>query len=101
MDDRDEFDPEDFFHPPLSDELDLHTFRPNETKSVVEEYLSVCSQEGILGVRIIHGKGKSVQKTIVQRVLQRNPLVIEFYDAAPESGGWGATIVQLKKSTEV
>lgn len=91
---RDETD--DVFHIPITDELDLHTFRPRDIKSVVEEYIFECLQNDIYRVRIIHGKGKSVNKKIVASLLSKHPNVTEFFDAPPGSGGWGATIALLK-----
>jgi len=87
---------DEIFHFPITDELDLHTFQPSDVKSVVEEYLYACQNEGITRVRIIHGKGKSVQKNIVRKLMQKHELVREYHDAPPGSGGWGATIVYLK-----
>jgi DNA-nicking Smr family endonuclease len=80
---------------PIEDSLDLHTFAPPEISAVVEEYLFQCYQKGFREVRIIHGRGRGVQRRIVRRVLEVCPLVAGFRDALPEAGGWGATIVQL------
>jgi DNA-nicking Smr family endonuclease len=80
---------------PIDGVLDLHTFHPSETHSLVNDYLNECFRAGIKEVRIIHGKGKSVQKSIVHSVLKKNPLVSSFSDASPEAGHWGATIVTL------
>ncbi len=87
---------EEAYHLPITGELDLHTFRPDETKSAVEEYVNECARHGIRFVRIIHGKGRSVQKQIVRSVLSRHPLVVQFSDAPPEQGGWGATTAEIK-----
>lgn len=92
----DEFDPNEPLHIPLTDELDLHTFHPKETKSLVEEYIIECVRLRFRRIRIIHGKGKSVQKHIVSKALEKNPHVESFSDAPPGSGGWGATIAILK-----
>jgi DNA-nicking Smr family endonuclease len=81
---------------PIEDSLDLHTFAPREVREVVEEYLFQCHKKGFQEVRIIHGRGTGVQRSIVQSLLDKHPFVQRFRDAPPESGGWGATVVYLK-----
>jgi DNA-nicking Smr family endonuclease len=81
---------------PIEDSLDLHTFSPKELKAVVEEYLFQCHQKGFKEVRIIHGRGKGVQRQMVRTILEKSPLVLRFEDAPPETGGWGATWIQLR-----
>ncbi len=80
---------------PIEDSIDLHTFRPDETASVVASYLEEAHARGFREVRIIHGRGKGVQRRIVHSVVREHPLVHDFADAPPERGGWGATVVQL------
>jgi len=82
---------------PIEDFIDLHTFRPEEVSDLLYEYLSECIRNGIFTVRVIHGKGKGFLKKGVVELLKKNPLVESFKDAPLESGGWGATIVELKK----
>jgi dsDNA-specific endonuclease/ATPase MutS2 len=74
----------------------LHAFAPRDVASVVEEYLAAAHERGFREVRLIHGRGIGVQRSIVQSLLSRHPLVASFGDAAPERGGWGATIVYLR-----
>jgi DNA-nicking Smr family endonuclease len=81
---------------PVDGVLDLHTFQPKEVSDLVEEYLTVCRSEGILQVRIIHGKGKGVQRRIVRSLLERLDYVTTFRDAEGMAGGWGATVVDLR-----
>ena len=81
---------------PLEDVLDLHPFDPKEVRSVVEEYLIQCCEAGFSVVRLIHGKGKGVQRESIRALLTRLSFVQSFHDAPPEAGGWGATIVYLQ-----
>ena len=83
---------------PIEDALDLHTFLPRDIPDLLEDYLIECLKAGLYSVRIIHGKGKGVQKQRVQGLLQKNVLVFSFMDAPPEAGGWGATLVELKRN---
>ena len=83
---------------PIEDALDLHSFRPEEVSSVVEEYLLEARRAGFLEVRIIHGRGIGAQREIVRAVLGRTDFVVSFADAPPERGGWGATIASLRPS---
>ena len=82
---------------PITGELDLHTFQPGEVKDLLEEYISICIEKKIFSLRIIHGKGKGILKQKVHSILKKNPHVSSFTDAPSNSGGWGATLVSLKK----
>jgi DNA-nicking Smr family endonuclease len=80
---------------PIGEELDLHAFAPRDVPSLVEEYLEACRERGILEVRLVHGRGKGVQRAVVLRLLARIPGVLEVREASAASGGWGATFVKL------
>ena len=77
--------------------LDLHAFSPKDIKSLIPEYLDQCHALGILEVRIIHGKGLGNLRRSVHAMLDRSPLVEGYRLAGSESGGWGATLVSLKR----
>lgn len=79
---------------PIEDSLDLHAFAPRDTKSVVEEYVNAAHAAGLREIRLIHGRGRGVQRGIVQQALERHPLVAEFWDA-PETH-LGATVARLR-----
>lgn len=84
----------------ITDELDLHTFRPGEVRDLLDDYLAACLEKGIFSVRVIHGKGQGILKNRVKTILERHPLVERFSDAPADAGGWGATRVWLKKSKD-
>ena len=81
---------------PIEDSLDLHPFSPKDVRPVVEEYLKEAAARGFSEIRLIHGRGIGFQRASVQRLLAGHPLVERFFDAPPERGGWGATVVVLK-----
>lgn len=82
---------------PIEDVIDLHTFRPADIPDLIEDYIDECIRAGLTSVRIIHGKGMGLQKARVRELLRRHPRVLSFTDAPREAGGWGATVVALKK----
>jgi DNA-nicking Smr family endonuclease len=81
---------------PLTGELDLHAFAPRDVASVVEEYVRACHERGLRELRLVHGRGRGVQRAEVRRRLATIAVVESFADAPPGSGGWGATIVRLR-----
>ena len=83
---------------PIEDALDLHAFSPRDITSVVEEYVTAAHEAGLREVRLIHGRGKGIQRGIVQQALERHPLVRAFYDA-PESH-LGATVAVLMEESD-
>jgi DNA-nicking Smr family endonuclease len=82
---------------PINGVLDLHTFQPSQVKDLVCDYLTECQARGIYHVRIIHGKGTGTLQRTVHSLLSKNPEVMAFTLDHPEYGGWGATLVQLRR----
>ena len=81
-------------HPvPIEPELDLHAFAPRDIPSVVEEYVNAAHAAGLRELRLVHGRGRGVQRGIVQAALERHPLVAEFWDDA--GAHLGATLCRL------
>lgn len=80
----------------IEDSIDLHGFRPRDVPSVVSEYLEEAAARGYWEVRLIHGRGKGVQRARVRALLRTHPRVLDFADAPAGRGGWGATVVRLR-----
>jgi dsDNA-specific endonuclease/ATPase MutS2 len=81
------------FRIPIEAELDLHAFAPRDVASVVDEYVEAAASAGMREVRLVHGRGRGVQRGIVQAALDRHPRVAEFWD--DPSAHLGATIARL------
>jgi len=81
---------------PIGDAFDLHSFRPEDVASALDEYLREAKAAGLSEVRVIHGKGTGARRAEVRRLLARRTDVLESSDAPPERGGFGATVVLLK-----
>jgi dsDNA-specific endonuclease/ATPase MutS2 len=79
----------------ITDSIDLHSFRPDEIRAVVEAYLVEAHKKGLTRIRIIHGKGVGVQREIVRKVLSETDFVSSFKNGPEFSGSWGATIAVL------
>jgi dsDNA-specific endonuclease/ATPase MutS2 len=82
---------------PITGELDLHTFRPDDLGELIPAYLEECAALGLGDVRIIHGKGDGTLRETVRVLLERSPRVLSFRPGDTLSGSWGATIVTLRK----
>lgn len=79
----------------IEDSIDLHGFQPRDVLNVVEDYLEAAVAKGYTEVRLIHGRGKGVQRARIQALLGQHPAVESFRDAPATRGGWGATVVWL------
>jgi len=77
---------------PIEESLDLHAFQPGEVRDVAREYLEQARARGFREVRLIHGRGRGVQRANVQAMLADLDFVESYYDAA----SLGATVVVLK-----
>jgi DNA-nicking Smr family endonuclease len=81
-------------HVPIEAELDLHAFAPRDIPSVVNEYVLAAAAAGFSEVRLVHGRGKGVQRGIVQQALESHPRVAAFWDDGRSH--LGATIARLR-----
>ncbi|HXU76915.1 MAG TPA: Smr/MutS family protein [Methylomirabilota bacterium] len=82
---------------PIDGVLDLHTFKPQDLKELIPDYLDACRRQKIFQVRIIHGKGIGALRRTVHSILAKHPDVVSFTLDHPEYGGWGATLVKLRE----
>jgi SAM-dependent methyltransferase len=92
-----DFDPGEPVVVPIEDSIDLHPFQPRDIPVAVEAYLEAAVEKGFREVRLIHGRGTGFQRDRVRGILSQHPDVESFDDAPPQRGGWGATVVVLKR----
>ncbi len=91
----DQENPEEPVRYQISNELDLHTFLPNELGELIPDYIGLCLEKNIIRIRIIHGKGIGTLRETVHSLLKEDRRVLSFELAGQDEGGWGATIVCL------
>ncbi|MDD5231532.1 MAG: Smr/MutS family protein, partial [Candidatus Marinimicrobia bacterium] len=79
----------------FSPRLDLRGMRYDEAESALQRFLDRALLAGLNQVEIIHGKGTGALQKMTQEVLRTYPGVRSFHFEDFDSGGTGATIVEL------
>ena len=77
-------------------ELNVIGCRVDEALSRVDKYLDQAIVSEQRQVRLIHGHGTGQLRKAIAGLLHGHPLVANFAAAAPEHGGGGVTVVDLK-----
>jgi len=78
-------------------ELKLLGFRFDEARPEIDLLIDNARVNGLLMVRIVHGKGTGVLRKKVRQYLRSHKKVKEFHTPPPEAGGDGVTVVSLKE----
>lgn len=81
-------------------ELDLHGYTVAEARVELTEFIHFAMDNGLRCLRIIHGKGKSRQPILKQRVdywLRQREEVLAFCSAIGRDGGTGAIYLLLRR----
>jgi len=78
-------------------ELNLRGLRLDEALDALRSQLDAAAMSGLYEFSIIHGKGNGVLQKGVQDFLASQRSVAEFHYARPEDGGFGKTVVSLKR----
>ncbi len=77
-------------------QLDVRGKRGEEAVDLVRQYIDDAILLNIREVRILHGKGFGILRTMIHEYLRTVSEVRQFQDEHIERGGHGITVVILK-----
>lgn len=76
-------------------EIDVRGMRGDEALQAVIYFIDDAILVGVNRVRILHGTGTGILKTLIRKQLAISPVVKKYYDEHVQFGGAGITIVEL------
>lgn len=79
----------------FSQELDVRGMRADDALLAVQRYIDDAIMTGAPTVRILHGKGNGILRTLIQQYLRTIPNVNSAHDEDVRFGGAGITVVEL------
>ena len=79
----------------FKNEIDVRGMRADEAIQAVTYFLDDAVQFSASKVRILHGTGHGILKTLIREQLRVNPNVSSYHDEDVRFGGAGITIVNL------
>ncbi|TRX49855.1 endonuclease MutS2 [Fulvivirga sp. M361] len=80
----------------FSSTLDVRGRRAEEVFSIVDRFIDDALLFDISEIRILHGKGDGVLRSVIRDYLRKSNLTETITDEHVERGGAGITVVQLK-----
>lgn len=79
----------------FKNEIDVRGMRADEALQAVTYFLDDAIQFSVSKVRILHGTGHGILKTLIRQLLKSNTAVESFEDEDIRFGGAGITVVNL------
>lgn len=79
----------------FKNEIDVRGMRADEALQAVTYFLDDAIQFDARRVRILHGTGHGILKTLIRQQLKANPAVTSFADEDIRFGGAGITVVDI------
>ena len=76
-------------------DIDVRGMRGEEALQAVTYYIDDAVLLSMPRVRILHGTGNGILRTLIRQYLQANPAVASCHDEHVQFGGAGITIVEL------
>ena len=86
-------------HLSFTQQLDVRGMRGDEALQAVTYYIDDAVLVGSSMVRILHGTGSGILRTLIREYLQTLPFVASARDEHVQFGGSGITVVTFKGST--
>ncbi len=89
---------------PVQLQLDLHGYRIDEAREIINEFIQESRHRGYSCVCIVHGKShrnkkrQSTLKSHTNHWLRQIPEVLAFCSAPASEGGTGSVLILLKKA---
>lgn len=80
----------------FKNEIDVRGMRADEALQAVTYFLDDAVQFSASRLRILHGTGHGILKTLIRQQLKSNPNVRDFRDEDVRFGGAGITVVDLE-----
>ena len=80
-------------------DIDVRGMRGDEALQAVTYYIDDAVLVGSSMVRILHGTGSGILRTLIREYLQTLPFVASARDEHVQFGGSGITVVTFKGST--
>ncbi len=77
-------------------EIDVRGMRGDEALQVVTHFMDDALLVGVSQVRILHGTGTGILRTLIRQYLETLPGISHYADEHVEFGGAGITVVDLK-----
>ncbi len=79
------------FHP----DLDVRGMRGDEALQAVRYFIDDAVLMGVQRVRILHGKGNGILRSLIRQYLSAEPTVTNYHDEDVRFGGAGITVVDF------
>ena len=79
----------------FKNEIDVRGFRADEALQAITYFLDDALQFNAGRIRILHGTGHGILRTLIREQLKSNPNVKSFHDEDVRFGGAGITVVDL------
>lgn len=80
----------------LKQDIDVRGMRGDEAVQAVTYFIDDAILVGVSRVRILHGTGSGILRTLIRQYLATVPGVADFKDEHVQFGGAGITVVDLK-----